>query len=212
MITQSTALLVGTSLQREIEKCHFFLNCKVNTEFRKNTSVLESGSCLFWESKLSGSLPPVTSKTWSFGKIVLQGMHLISWYQESESENLAGRKYIWGERQKQSIHSQHINPFPTNLLAIFVNVNSTSMHVSSLSQWCKRSLSSISEPVLCYVVLCVHTTSHHNDFLADLHCTVSWSMSSIKWPEGARRSVKWDPFSRIRIASPYKQKNQLVTL
>ena len=80
------------------------------------------------------------------------------------------------------------------MLAACVLVNATCMTSSSLSKWCERSLSAISQMILSGVVSCVHTTSHHDNIITDLDGTVAVSMSHCERSLMGSWTVHGDPF------------------
>ena len=84
-----------------------------------------------------------------------------------------------------------------HFLAFCVLVNATCMIISWLSQWCERSLCSVSQMVLGDKVKCVVSTSHHYDIITGLYCTVHLFMSDCKRPRLGRRAVHRNQFGRV---------------
>ena len=86
-----------------------------------------------------------------------------------------------------------------HFLAFCVLVNATCMIISWLSQWCERSLCSVSQTVMGDQVKCAITTSHHYDIITGLYRTVIVTMSDWKWPRLGSRAVDGNPFGRSWI-------------
>ena len=99
-------------------------------------------------------------------------------------------------------------PF-THLLAVCIQVNTTCMVKSWLSQLCEISRVAVIQLVFCHIFICVFPTSHHYEIVTDLDCTVVASMPDYEWAWLGSRPVHRDPLSGVRLRSSDEENSVL---